>query len=218
MKSCPACNKSIDDHLEECPYCLVIFSKWAIKTQYPAANVSSVKANKKILSPSTLIYSIIFICVFFLIYSLNKTVKERTKGVGARDTSKMANRLALKALGMDTTFEFAKFVRAGDAESVKKYLSAGYSPNAIIDRYTLLEWAIIKKNKDMFIMLLNNGADVNSKDPDGVSALQFAVRVDPKDAHFVRELITAGAVIDPGLMENQIIVDALASNDSQPIK
>ena len=83
--------------------------------------------------------------------------------------------------------------RFGSAKRLRSALKAGSDPNAAVDGLTPLMWAARdNRDKDMLSALIDAGADVNAQDPEGRTALMYAV----KNPAAVATLMNAGARVD----------------------
>ncbi|WP_302294720.1 ankyrin repeat domain-containing protein [Pyramidobacter piscolens] len=83
--------------------------------------------------------------------------------------------------------------RFGSAKRLRSALKAGSDPNAAVDGLTPLMWAARdNRDKDMLSALIDAGADVNAQDPEGRTALMYAV----KNPAAVQTLMNAGARVD----------------------
>jgi len=79
-------------------------------------------------------------------------------------------------------------VIAGDLESVRTILDHGANPNKRLRR-TALHWAVIYSRLDIAELLLERGADVNARDPNGMSPLQDAAGLADGDVRVMRPLV-----------------------------
>lgn len=225
MKTCPKCLKNIEATLLDCPSCGIIFSKWET-----AKGRASMKDEPLLASTPTeshrsrwILSSAIFVSILLYFWANNK-VKEKTKGASAKDAVQTANRIALKATGLDSKFYFLNFVKDGDVESVAKYLSAGYSPDTRAGEGSALGIAITLEKTEMFDLLIQHGANVNVNDRDGKSLLWNAAmglwRIGPgqeeRFRHKVAILIERGAKFHPDETPNvqRLIDDAMQRKDT----
>lgn len=174
VKPCPNCSKGVEETSAECPYCSIIFSKWASKpNQDEILTASPIYQHQSQSVKMSWVLAAGAIVLLFV--GLNKVVKEKTKGFHSKDAGKMANRLALKASGMDSPHHFLNFIQDGDVDAVRKYLDAGYSPDTRGPQGVPLELAIMKGQKEMLDLFIQSGADVNAKDRDGRSMAALAL-------------------------------------------
>lgn len=199
-KPCPNCNKELfAETTAECPACGIVFEKWVDREKRKGNAFSSNVATDKTKNPWILL--VIVVIVFFLI--LNIFVQRKTKDLNPKDTTRLANLLALKAVGMDQTFQFLSFVKDGDIDSVKKYLDAGYSPNKRGPEGCPLELAIQLERIEMVRFLIQHGADVNGKGRNGYSMVFLAlgkfrwVEGRREGGQTFKLLVEAGGKFDP---------------------
>ena len=83
--------------------------------------------------------------------------------------------------------------RFGSAQRLRSALKAGSDPNAAVDGLTPLMWgARDNRDKNVLDALIDAGADVNAQDPEGRTALMYAV----KNPAAVQTLMNAGARAD----------------------
>ena len=73
---------------------------------------------------------------------------------------------------------------SGNIEAVKQHLDAGADVNADSGGYTPLHFAATKEIAEL---LIANGADVNAKDDEGETPLDWASRHRPKTAELLRK-------------------------------
>lgn len=99
-----------------------------------------------------------------------------------------------KAIG-STASDLMRASKLGIIEEVKKILDQGVDVN-VKDKYgyTALINAILSRQDEVAIILLQRGADVNLKGPDGLSPLMYALSISRlNDAGIAEELLTKGA-------------------------
>ena len=88
---------------------------------------------------------------------------------------------------------FVQLCRFGSAKRLRSALKAGSDPNAAVDGLTPLMWgARDNLDKNVLSALIGAGADVNAQDPEGRTALMYAV----KNPAAVTTLMNAGARVD----------------------
>jgi len=110
---------------------------------------------------------------------------------------------------------FFQQVRAGRTDIVKLYLAAGISPDGQDLGFTPLLEAARRGFSETALALIKSGADVNAKDPYGVTALMFCLIAGSKDVAL--ELIGKGADVDSRDVDGRTaLVEALTSENEIP--
>ena len=96
--------------------------------------------------------------------------------------------------------ELLEATRGGDAGAVRNFLARGGSASTQhADGTTLLHWAQEYGHRDLAMLLMDEGADVNAADREEVTSLHRAAGMD--DADMVSRLLRKGA--DPGAMSRR---------------
>jgi ankyrin repeat protein len=114
---------------------------------------------------------------------------------------------------------FLDAVGRNDIEVVKEYLNTGtdvnqmyYSPKHI--QLAPLHMAAMLGNKEMIDLLLSNGAEINIKNPDGITPLQYAIFTERHEP--VKLLIEKGADINnKGFRGATPLHDAVLNNQKE---
>lgn len=83
----------------------------------------------------------------------------------------------------------------GDIEAVRKLLAGGADPDVTALEWTPLTRAAMKGHREIVILLVENGADVNIQAPGGGTPLFWAASYNQLDV--AKELIARGAAIKP---------------------
>jgi ankyrin repeat protein len=110
---------------------------------------------------------------------------------------------------------FAQQVREGRSEVVKLFLAAGMSPDVQDQRFTPLLEAARRGYSEMALELIKGGADVNAKDPYGVTALMFSLIAGSTDVAL--KLIEKGADVNSRDVDGRTaLVEALTSENEIP--
>lgn len=115
----------------------------------------------------------------------------------------------LQALGLVFTNEafVAEFALAGNLQNVALFVEAGIDVNMPVDGAPPIVWIASFRRGDCEIaqLLIDNGADVNAANLDGVSAIQMAVL--NEHTELVRLLIESGANLNSVSQEGFTVLD-----------
>jgi len=110
---------------------------------------------------------------------------------------------------------FFQQVRGGQTEVVTLFLSAGMSPSVQDQEFTPLLEAARRGYSEMALELIGGGADVNAKDPYGVTALMFSLIAG--SAGTASMLIEKGAEVNSRDRDGRTaLVEALTSENEIP--
>jgi ankyrin repeat protein len=110
---------------------------------------------------------------------------------------------------------FVQQVRDGRLEVVKLFLSAGMSPDVQDIDFTPLLEAARRGDSETALELIEGGADVNAKDPYGVTALMFSLIAGSTDVAL--NLIEKGAEVNSRDVDGRTaLVEALTSENEIP--
>lgn len=90
--------------------------------------------------------------------------------------------------------EASALTTGNNIEMVKLLLARGADINAVGGYATALQYSVLMGRRDIFDLLIQRGADVNSKDKWGHSPLYLAIHND--DSYFMKTLITNGAEVN----------------------
>ncbi len=110
---------------------------------------------------------------------------------------------------------FFNSARNGDAEVVGLFLAGGMSPDISDEGFTPLLEAARRGYEEVAARLIDAGADVNTADPFGVTALMFSLI--SGSAQTARQLIEAGADINSRDVDGRTaLVEALTTENDIP--
>jgi uncharacterized protein len=110
---------------------------------------------------------------------------------------------------------FFQQVRGGQLEVVRRFLSAGMSPDVQDQGFTPLLEAARRGYSEMAQELIGGGADVNAKDPYGVTALMFSLIAGSTGTASM--LIEKGADVNPRDTDGRTaLIEALTSENEIP--
>jgi ankyrin repeat protein len=111
---------------------------------------------------------------------------------------------------------FYDVVVKGEIESVKLFIEAGMSPNVMENGMTVLVEASRRGYEDIALALIDAGADVNSKDSFGVSALMYSAI--SGSAKIMAKLIESGADVNTKDQAGRTaLIEALTTENDLPI-
>jgi len=110
---------------------------------------------------------------------------------------------------------FFQQVRDGQTQAVRLFLAAGMSADVKEQGYTLLLEAARRGHSETALELIESGADVNARDPDGVTALMFSLIAGSTDVAL--KLIEKGAEVNSRDVDGRTaLVEALTSENEIP--
>lgn len=110
---------------------------------------------------------------------------------------------------------FFRQVRDGRPEVVKLFLAAGMSPDVQDLGYTPLLEAARRGDQETALELIESGANVNAKDPYGVTAMMFSLIAGSTDVAL--KLIEKGAEVNSRDVDGRTaLVEALTSENEIP--
>ncbi|WP_394830704.1 ankyrin repeat domain-containing protein [Pendulispora rubella] len=108
---------------------------------------------------------------------------------GKKETASVENSVDATQVFTDPqAAQVAEAAAKGDTARIEQLIKAGANPNAVGDKGTsLLEWAMLTKNKASFETLLNAGADPTHTDEQGDTVMHYAAKAN--DAAYLDVLI-----------------------------
>jgi uncharacterized protein len=110
---------------------------------------------------------------------------------------------------------FFQQVREGRPEDVRLFLAAGMSPDVQDQGYTPLLEAARRGDRETALELIEDNADINAKDPYGVTALMFSLIAGSTDVAL--RLIEKGAEVNSRDVDGRsALVEALTSENEIP--
>jgi ankyrin repeat protein len=110
---------------------------------------------------------------------------------------------------------FFQQIREGRPETVKLFLAAGMPPDIQDQGYTPLLEAARRGDRETALELIEGGANINAKDPYGVTALMFSLIAGSTDVAL--RLIEKGAEVNSRDVDGRTaLVEALSSENEIP--
>ncbi|WP_394841401.1 ankyrin repeat domain-containing protein [Pendulispora brunnea] len=113
---------------------------------------------------------------------------------GKKESASVENSIdATQVFADPQAAQVADAAAKGDTARIAQLIKAGANPNAVGDKGTsLLEWAMLNKNKPSFEALLNAGADPTHTDEQGDTVMHYAAKAN--DAAYLDILIASHRV------------------------
>ncbi len=128
--------------------------------------------------------------------------------------SQAKRKLAQRGLAFSEAAFLAQ-TKAGDLEGVKLFLSAGISPDSPGDGYTALLEATRRGHDKIALELINAGANVQAKDPYGVTSLMFSCITGSGDSAL--KLMQSGADVNTRDTDGRTaLIEALTTENDIP--
>ncbi len=104
----------------------------------------------------------------------------------------------------------------GNIEAVRLFLSAGMSPDKTNEGLPPLLEATRRGHSEIALALIETGADVNSRDAYGVSAMMFAAICGSTEV--IERLIEAGADVNARDLDGRsVLIEALTTENDMPV-
>jgi len=146
------------------------------------------------------IFMLVLLVLFISCASPEKKAKER-----------------LDQLGIEySEINFYDAVTKGELEVVKLFIEAGMSPNVMENNMTGLVEASRRGYEEIALALIDAGADVNSQDSYGVSALMYAAI--SGSVEIMEKLIEDGADVNTKDQDGRTaLIEVLATENDLPI-